>query len=628
MSKQKQQSLVNGAIVLTFAMLAVKVIGILFKMPLTDTIGMLGRGYFDLVYQIYTPIFAISVAGLPIAVARMISESIALKRYRDARAILQASRRIFLIAGLLGTAVLVLIAYPYIMITKAPSEILPGIFMVAPAIFFCCMMSSYRGYYEGLRNMNPTAASQFIEAAGKLVVGLFLAKQVLSYGMGIYESSKAADGTAVIWGTTVHDSGEAYTAIVPWAAAGAVLGVTVGSVLGLIYLMARHKLRGDGLTRLDLELSPEAKDRRAISKELLKIALPVVIGALILNVSNLIDTMTIVGRTTTALGTDFSTVWAMHKDALDSAVANDNLRLTGNAQESNQLIATYLFGAYNTGVDFRNLVPTITSGFGISVLPVLAAAWATRNRDEVRRSIDSIMRLCLLIALPAGFGMAVLAKPMLTILYGSGNAADGISVAVPVLQIYGVVTALLALSTPITNMLQGLGRTDIPVKTMAFCIVLKIVCNLVFIGIPSLNIYGSMIGTIIFYVFDVGINLFMLGRITGVRVAWWSVLVKPLFCAILCAASAWAGYGLLLRGVESVLPGLTDAAFFQSAFGAKIVDHLPTANTLAALLSVLIAVIIYVVSLLLTKAITKDDVIGLPKGEKIAKALAKHRLLG
>jgi stage V sporulation protein B len=409
-----------------------------------------------------------------------------------------------------------------------------------------------------------------------------------------------------------------------------VLGVTIGSVLGLVYLMARHKLRGDGLTRLDLELSPEAKDGRAISKELLKIALPVVIGALILNVSNLVDTMTIVGRTTTALGEDFNTVWAMHSEALNAAVAKaeGGLTLTGDAQESNKLIATYLFGAYNTGVDFRNLVPTITSGFGISVLPVLAAAWATRNREEVRRSIDSIMRLCLLIALPAGFGMAVLAKPMLTILYGSGNAADGIPVAVPVLQIYGVVTALLALSTPVTNMLQGLGRTDIPVKTMAFCIVLKIVCNIFFIGIPSLNIYGSMIGTIIFYVFDVGINLFMLKKITGVRVAWWSVLVKPLFCALLCAASAWAGYGLLLRGIENALPGLGNAAFFQSEIGAKIFEHLPNANTLAALLSVLIAVVVYVISLLLTKAITKDDVIGLPKGEKIAKALAKHRLLG
>ncbi|MDR1409592.1 MAG: polysaccharide biosynthesis protein [Oscillospiraceae bacterium] len=629
MSKKKQQSLVNGAIVLTFAMLAVKVIGILFKMPLTNTIGMIGRGYFDLVYQIYTPIFAISVAGLPIAVARMISESVALKRYRDTRAILQASRKIFLIAGIVGTAILMIIAKPYILITNAPNEIMPGIIAVAPAIFFCCMMSSYRGYYEGLRNMNPTAASQFIEALGKLIVGLLLAKMVLNYGMvGVYDKTKTADGTAEVFGTVVHNETEAYAAIIPWAAVGAVLGVTIGSILGLFYLMARHKLNGDGLTRLDLELSPEAKDRRAISKELLKIALPVVAGALILNVSNLIDTMTIVGRTSVALGKDFGTVWAMHSGALDSALANENLILGSDAQANNKLIATYLFGAYNTGVDFRNLVPTITSGFGISVLPVLAAAWATRNREEVRRSIDSIMRLCLLIALPAGFGIAILAKPLLTIIYGVGNASDGITVAVPVLQVYGVVTALLALSTPITNMLQGLGRTDIPVKTMAFCTVVKIICNIVLIGIPALNIYGSMIGTIIFYIFDVGVNLYFLKKITQVRINWKSVFVKPLACAILCGGAAWAGYGLSRRGIEKILPSLTDMSFFQSGFGAKLGDYLLNANTLAALISVLISIIIYVVALLLTKSVTRDDVIGLPKGEKIAKALAKRGLLG
>jgi stage V sporulation protein B len=609
-------------------MLAVKVIGILFKMPLTNAIGMEGRGLFDMVYQIYTPIFAISVAGLPIAVARMVSESVALKRFRDTRAIFKASQRIFLIAGISGTLLLCLIAKPYIWIASAKEEILPGIFMIAPAIFFCCMMSSYRGYYEGLRNMNPTAASQCIEALGKLVIGLLLATKIQDYGINVYNTTKDANGVANVFGVAVANEQEAFKAVMPWAAAGAVLGVTIGSVAGLLYLMVHNKIKGDGFSRLDLELAPEARDRRAISRELIKLALPVVLGALILNVSNLIDTVTIVGRTTAALGKDYGAVWDMHSSSLNQAVENGTLLLTQDAQDSYKSIATYLFGAYNTGVDFRNLVPTITSGFGISVLPVLAAAWATRNHDEVRRSTNSILRMCLLIALPAGLGMAVLARPLLTIIYGADRAADGIGVAVPVLQVYGVATALLALSTPITNMLQGLGRTDIPVKTMAFCTVIKIICNIVLIGVPRLNIYGSMIGTILFYLLDVGINFYFLKKITSVKIEWKSVLFKPLLCALLCAGAAWASYGLLCRGIEKILPRLTDMSFFSTSIGEKIGTYVLNTNTLSAMLSVLIAVIIYAISLLLARAITKDDVIGLPKGKKIAKTLAKHGLLG
>jgi stage V sporulation protein B len=627
--QQKTQSLINGAIVLTLAMVAVKIIGALFKIPLGDTLGTEGRGLFDGVYQLYAPIFAISMAGLPVAVARMVSESVALKRFREARAVLKISQRIFMIAGIVGTVLLVALAYPYIKVSGQSEQILPGIFMIAPAVFLCCMMSSYRGYYEGLRNMNPTAASQFIEALGKLVVGLVLAKGVINYALAQFEG-----GSREVFGVAVENATDARLAAIPWASAAAILGVTIGSIVSLLYLMLRHKLRGDGITRLDLEISPEAKDPKVITRELLALALPVVASALILNLSNLIDTMTINRMLRRALETDYATVWAMHKGALEAAIASGNLDLNlPDAGAINEKIATYLWGAYNMGIDFRNLVPTIVSSFGISALPVLAAAWAVKNRNEVRRSVNSVLRLCLLIAMPAGFGMAVLAEPLLTILYGGGNAADGISVSAPVLQAFGFSTALLALSAPITNMLQGIGRTDIPVKTMALCAAVKFVCNLALIGLPGLNIYGSIIGTVIFYVLDVALNLYFLIKITGVKVAWGSVLMKPLFCGALCAGAAWATYGITLRGmaplVDKILPLLQKISLFQEGHkGARIAEMFVSANTFSVLASVLLAALIYVISLLLTKAITEDDIIGLPNGEKIAKVLAKRGLLG
>ena len=244
-TEKKQKSVLNGAMILIFAVLLVKVIGVLFKMPLTNMMGTVGRGYFNSAYEIYTPIFAISMAGLPVAVARMVAENVALNRFREARAIFFTARRLFILVGLLGTGLLFLVAYPY---SRFFADIrnLPAVLCIAPSIFFCCYMSAYRGYYEGMRNMSPTAASQVIEALGKLCAGLMLAKLMITYGMNQFNAGMAASGnhSATVFGTQVKDLTEANSAIAPWAAAGAVMGVMLGSVAKLY--IPRRRLNSEG----------------------------------------------------------------------------------------------------------------------------------------------------------------------------------------------------------------------------------------------------------------------------------------------------------------------------------------------------------------------------------------------
>ena len=137
MASQKKQSVLNGAMLLMFAVMLVKVIGLLFKIPLTDMIGGVGRGYFNSAYEIYTPIFAISMAGLPVAVARMVAENVALGNYREPRMIRKVSMRLYIIVGIVGTLILLIAAFPY---TKfvANERNLPAVLAVAPSIFFCC----------------------------------------------------------------------------------------------------------------------------------------------------------------------------------------------------------------------------------------------------------------------------------------------------------------------------------------------------------------------------------------------------------------------------------------------------------------------------------------------------------
>ena len=193
--KAKSQSLLNGAFVLVVATVLVKVIGALFKIPLSMLIGEVGRGYFNTAYEIYTPLYSISMAGLPIAVSRMVAKERSLGNYRDVRLIRRVATRIFLITGAVGTVLMFIIAYPYTKYVVGYTENIYCILAIAPSIFFCCCMSTFRGYYEGMQNMMPTAISQVIEAISKLFIGLGVTYVFLSVQLKRFENGQTVMGT-------------------------------------------------------------------------------------------------------------------------------------------------------------------------------------------------------------------------------------------------------------------------------------------------------------------------------------------------------------------------------------------------------------------------------------------------
>ena len=593
--------------ILMFAVILVKIIGALFKMPMTSLIGMTGRGYFNSAYEIYTPIFAIAMAGLPVAVSRMVAESVALEKYRQARAIFNVSKKVFLVVGIAGTLILLIFAYPYAKYI-ANIKSLRAILCVAPSIFLCCYMSAYRGYYEGLRNMVPTAVSQVIEALGKLVLGLAFVKIIMSAGASQFEKGMTASGgvSAEVFGSTVTDAAQANSVIVPYAAAGAVLGVTIGSLLSLLFLMFYHKAKGDGFSPRLVAASPAPDEGSAIAKQMITIAIPMVISALILNVTNLIDTATIQARLATALNKDFTTVVDMYSKSFNKAVELGRLNISDAGE-----VVKYIWGAYGTGLDFRTLVPTITIQLGVSAIPALAAAWAVKSKNSMRQTIETVLRAGMLIALPAGFGMAALATPILTFIYGRGNSFEAIPIIAPILCIYGAFTPIIAISTPITNMLQAVGRADIPMKSVAAAAVIKIVSNFILVGIPGINIYGAVFGTVLFYIIIVSVNMISLLRISKVKVNWKSVFLKPFIAAVFSSVTAFITHGIIVR----IFPADTTASIVNS-------------DTFGTLAGIFLAVIVYFAAVLLLKGIAKEDVEVLPKGEKFAKTLEKYGLLG
>ena len=580
MSK-KTNSFVTGALIIAISNIIVKIIGGIYKIPLdTFILGKEGIGVYSASYTIYNLLFVVSTAGLPVAISNMVSKSMALGRYRDVKVIHKVAKRLFLLVGIIGTLVMFILAYPYALSAKN-MDIIPAVLIITPSIFFCCVMSSYRGYYNGLRNMTPTAISQVIEAGGKLLFGLALAEWAINYGLARFEAGQT------VFGQTVTTEAEAMSAIYPYAAAGATAGVTFGTVLGVVYLVVLHKIKGDRITKAELMSAPKPEVASVIAKKMLRFAIPVALSSLVFSITNLIDAITVQNRLETVVLNNMDLIREMYATQLVGVLDAD--------------VKNFLYGAYSLSLDFRNLIPSITMTLGISAIPALSAAWAVKDKKAIKVSIESVMRVTMLVAMPCGIGMGVLAQPILAAFYGSGASASGVSIAAPVLTVYGFTIFLIALSQPMTNMLQALDKTKIPLISMTIGALVKFISNLIFVSIPSLNVNGAVIGTVSCYAVITIINLFAILKTTRIRINFISVFVKPIICGVLCGVGAYTSYGLCNR--------------FIPEFSLKGIFCLG--------ISICFGGLIYVISILFVKGIAKDDVIMLPKGEKIAKILAK-----
>lgn len=573
--ENKKQNVLGGAMILVIATALVKVIGAIYKIPLTGIIGTLGRGYFASAYNIYTPIYAISMAGLPVAVSTIVARHAALGRYRDVKQVLKVTFPLFMLLGLIGTAVLLIMAKPYAASVNSELSVY-SVLCIAPSILFCCIMSTYRGYYEGLSNMYPTAISQVIESMGKLVFGLTFAYLVIKF-------------------VKVEDRSLLYA----YAAAAAISGVTLGTFFGAIYTNARHRFKKDGITREMLVNSPRARSKKSTLKELISIAVPAAISSLVLNVTNFIDTWVIQNRLDGVVERHYDKIMEIYGASINAA---------GVARED---IHTFLYGAYDTTLDFKNLVPTIMMTLGVSAIPIMSAAMARRDFKLVNSTVNTVFRTTMLISLPAGAGFLALSEPILSLLYKGTENEAGIAVAAPILALCGVIMPLLTLSSPLTNMLQAIGRADVPAKAIGVGCVFTIALDFVLIGIPTINIKGAVCGSALFYIICIAFNYSVLKSETGIRLDIKTVFIKPFIAAALCGVSAYGSYKLL----SSVL-----------TFGNP--DGRLNGASLSCLISIVIAVAVYALAVLLTKTIVKADVLMLPKGEKIAEILEKYKLLG
>lgn len=573
MAERKKQSFLHGALILSVAAILTKVIGALFfKIPLQN-IDMEAYGCFDTAFWVYTPLYTVSTAGFPIAVSRMVAKSITLRRYRDISVIHRVANRVFWITGTVGTLLMLVAAFVLPKFTYMPNMLLTMLIM-APSILFCCLVSSYRGVYEGSRNMYPTAISQTVEAVGKLIFGITLAAGALKYGQMQFENGQP------VYGHAAATAEEAVQYSRPYIAAGAMVGVTVGSFLALAYIMIRYRLKGSGITRAELAESPPAYSSRKIFHALLAFAVPVAIGTLASQLTTLIDAVSV----TRSLGLTIE----RHSDIIQVIYAK--LIASNNVKNLNETLNGYR----GTAMTWMNLIPSVTLTLGTSAIPVITSAWTLNDRRQLKKMVSLVLRITLLISLPSGIGMAVLAKPIMFLIYNNQFTAD---IAGRQLEVLGIAVIFICLVAPINAMLQAMGRADIPAKIVLVGGAVKLLLNITLISNPYINIMGSAWSTLACYVVMVILSLIALRKVVHVRMGWRSIFFKPFIAAIACGTTAWVSnglLGLLLRGKMA-----TAAAILLSTF-------------------------VYVWVLLLEKAVARDEILMLPKGQKIAQILEKH----
>lgn len=573
-----KQSFLHGALILMVAIALVKIIGALFKIPLAWILTPVGNGYFGNAYSLYFPIFSLATAGFPIAIARLVSENSAKGRYRDIRQIHTVSIKIFLFLGIFAFCIMFFGAKPYVAyaVSNNPENALPAIYALAPAIIFNSLMAIYRGYYEGLRNMYPTAISEVLEALCKLIFGLTAAYLVIQSGLKEF----AASGT--VYGVKRATEEYAKIATLPYAAAGAILGVTIGSIFGFLFLFIYHKRHSDGITEEMLCNSPRPLPMKYTTSRLIRTAIPIALGSLAVNLSTLIDSTFLQKRINDIMLDHPQVVLNMYGSIIpDSVVRLNN-------------VPTFLYGCFTNAATLFMLVPAITQAFGVSALPNVTEAWTGGNPKKIKKSIESVLRIVSMITIPAGLGLSVLATPIARLLYGGNNAPEIIG---RVLTVLGLGAVFAAMSTPINSMLQAVGRVDLPVKLLAVGLAIKLVLNYTLVGIPEINVMGAGTGTLVCYIFIMVFSLYFLCRETKITPNFIGIFLKPLLSSVICVA----------------------AAYFVQKFGAIL--HL---GRLATLLAIVTAGVIYVFCMLWFKALSKNDILMLPKGQKIAKILEKH----
>lgn len=529
----KKQTFLHGAALLALAAVIVKVIGALYKLPLNAIIGEQGFSYFYTAYDIYSVLLLVSTAGLPVAVSKMISQASSLGHYNQVRRIYRAARAIFLSLGVVSSLLMIAFCHQLAAFEKQPNA-WAAIACLGPCAFLVCLLSTYRGFFQGQSNMIPTAVSEVIEAVCKLLVGIPAAMIILKT-----------------------------TGSLAYAAAGAILGVTAGSLLGAVYTgIFFHK---------DYKALPVTQEEPwrygSIVKNLLSIAVPITIGSTGLQAMSLLET---------------------------------NLYMGQLLQTNLQAQADTMKGIYNMALTIYNMPCALTTPITISIIPAIAAYLTKCDDSGLRATEESAARVTALIALPCALGLSLLAEPVTALL--GGYTGENLALASKCMAALGIGVFFYAVTQLTNAILQTHGHATLPVIHILLSGVLRLIVVYILSGNPKLGVMGVGIGCTLCNLCVAILNLIAIRRYVPQKPALIRNFLRPLLPGIIMGAAVYGCWWGLKYPLGISPTGIS---------GRLILCALP----------VMVGVAIYAFAAVRCKSITREDCLLLPKGETIARLL-------
>ncbi len=522
-----------------------KALGLMYKIPLTHLLGGTGMGYFSGAYAVFTPVFAVAVSGIPSTIARLTAENYAFERYSNLRKLRSVAVRLFFLIGLAASAAVILLSPLLAGKVIHEKNAAWALAAVAPTIALAAVMSVERGYYEGLRNMLPTAVSEIIETVFKLILGLGFAYAAMEYAKRSFETTHGC------FGQFCRTAQDAELTALPFVAAASILGATCATGIASAYIIISGRLRGDGITK-EMLLQDRITDKTPhMVRMLIKLSMPIAAASVITTLTGMIDLVTI-------------------NPCLKAAVENGFKWInTGDNSLAAGRLPNFLYGSY-TGLALTvyGLVPTLTAMFGKSILPGLAEAWVKKDVMCMQRNISGMLMVSSMIALPSGVGISLMSKEILEFLYG-GRTAEIAAADMP-LKVLGIAVILSGISIPCFSALQTVGRPKLPVLIMLCGGAVKLTLNIILIPIAGINITGAAISTAVSQGVVCIWSVCALCKAASVSIRVSSVFAKPFFAALLCGSGARICYDLLYirSGLE-----INHRAAFAAALAAAFMIY-------------------------------------------------------
>ena len=499
--------LVQGSI-LAIASIISRIIGLIYRLPMTDIIGDVGNNYYGCAFDIYNVMLIISSYSLPLAVSKLVSARMARNERKMAYQIFKGALLFATVSGIIAALIVYFGAEFFTgTLLKTPNSIF-ALRILAPALVVVAILGVIRGFFQGLGTMMPSAISQIIEQIVNAIISVWAAYVLFGYGSRI--------------GAVLGDK-EHYAAA--YGAAGGTLGTNLGSVFALAFMIFVFAVYLRVFKRqMKRDHSVKVESFTYIMRILLITIFPVLLSTTIYNISGIID----------------------------QGIFKNVALLQGYSEHDVDVWWGVFSGKYKLMI---NVPISIASAMAASSVPTLTASFTEQNMEGVRNQINAAMRFVMVISFPCAVGLAVLATPIFTLLFPSTLAT--VDLATYMMWIGGIAVVFYSMSTLSNGLLQGINRMKVPVVNAVISLVAHVIILIVLMLFFRLNIYAVVIANTFFAFLMCILNARALQRYSGYKQEYVKTFIIPALCSAIMGVAAYFSY----RGLYMLVKNNTISFF-------------------------------------------------------------------